>query len=60
MDGYELAAQIKKKGERSPIVFLTGNAKRENVVKAVEAGAADFIVKPVNKKEVLAKIERYI
>ena len=60
MDGYELAAQIKKKGERAPIIFLTGNAKRENVVRAVEEGAADFIVKPINKKEVLAKIERYI
>jgi len=60
MNGYDLAAQIKKKGEKAPIVFLTGNAKRENVVRAVEAGAADFIVKPVNKKEVLAKIERYI
>jgi len=60
MDGYELAAKIREKGEKSPIVFLTGNAKRENVVKAVEAGAADFIVKPVNKEGVLAKIERYI
>jgi CheY-like chemotaxis protein len=60
MDGYELAAKTREKGERAPIVFLTGNAKRENVVRAVEAGAADFIVKPVNKEEVLAKIERYI
>lgn len=60
MNGYELAAQIKRRGEKSTIVFLTGNAKRENVVKAVEAGAADFIVKPVNKGEVLAKIEKYI
>jgi len=60
MDGYELAAKIREKGEKAPIVFLTGNAKRENVVKAVGAGAADFIVKPINKEGVLAKIERYI
>jgi CheY-like chemotaxis protein len=60
MNGYELAAKIREKRERAPIVFLTGNAKKENVVKAVEAGAADFIVKPVNKASVLAKIERYI
>jgi CheY-like chemotaxis protein/HPt (histidine-containing phosphotransfer) domain-containing protein len=60
MDGYELAVKIREKGEKAPIIFLTGNAKRENVVKAVEAGAADFIVKPVNKEGVLAKIERYI
>jgi CheY-like chemotaxis protein len=60
IDGYELAAKIRKSGEKAPIVFLTGNAKKENVVKAVEAGAADFIVKPVNKEGVLAKIERYL
>jgi CheY-like chemotaxis protein/HPt (histidine-containing phosphotransfer) domain-containing protein len=60
MDGYELSAKIREKGEKAPIIFLTGNAKRENVVKAVEAGAVDFIVKPVNKEGVLSKIERYI
>jgi CheY-like chemotaxis protein/HPt (histidine-containing phosphotransfer) domain-containing protein len=60
MDGYELAAKIRASGEKAHIIFLTGNAKKENVVKAVEAGAADFIVKPVNKEGVLAKIESYI
>jgi CheY-like chemotaxis protein len=60
MNGYELAAKIRRGGKMAPIVFLTGNAKKENVVKAVEAGAADFIVKPVNKEGVLAKIGSYI
>ncbi|MDR2730944.1 MAG: response regulator [Treponema sp.] len=60
MNGYELVANIRKSGEKARIIFLTGNAKRENVVRAVEAGAADFIVKPVNKEGVLAKINRYI
>jgi CheY-like chemotaxis protein len=60
MNGFELAAKIVKSGEKAPVVFLTGNAKRENVVKAVDVGAADFIVKPVSKEGVLAKINRYI
>jgi CheY-like chemotaxis protein len=60
MNGYELAEKIKKSGEKAPLVFLTCNAKKENVVKAVEAGAADFIVKPISKEGVLAKINRYI
>jgi CheY-like chemotaxis protein len=60
MNGYELAARIRKNGEKAKIVFLTGNAKKENVMKAVEAGAADFIVKPVSKEGVLAKITMYI
>jgi DNA-binding response OmpR family regulator len=60
MNGYELAAKIRESGQKAPIVFLTGNAKKENVVKAVKAGAVDFIVKPINKKEVVAKIRGYI
>ncbi|MDR0456647.1 MAG: response regulator [Treponema sp.] len=60
MNGYELAENLRKNGQKAPIIFLTGNSRKENVVKAVEAGAADFIVKPVNKKEVLDKIGRHI
>ena len=60
MNGYELAAKIRGRGEKARIIFLTGNAKKDNVVKAVEVGASDFIVKPVNKEGVLAKINRYI
>ena len=60
MNGYELAAKIRERGQKAPLVFLTGNSKRENVAKAIEAGAVDFIVKPINKKEVLAKIGKHI
>jgi CheY-like chemotaxis protein len=60
MDGYELAAAIRKSGQKAPIVFLTGNARKENVAKALAAGAADFIVKPINKDVILDKIGRYI
>jgi len=60
MNGYELAAKIRESGQKAPIVFLTGNSKREYVVQAIEVGAADFIVKPINKKDILSKISKYI
>ena len=60
MNGYELAAKIRESGQKAPIVFLTGNSRSEYVVKAIEAGAADFIVKPINKKDILSKISKYI
>jgi CheY-like chemotaxis protein len=60
MDGYKLAAAIRNNGHKAPIIFLTGNAKKEAVTKALAAGAADFIVKPINKKVFLEKIARYI
>jgi CheY-like chemotaxis protein len=60
MNGYELAAKLRESGQKAPIIFLTGNAKKENVTKALAAGAADFIVKPINKEIFLAKISRYM
>jgi CheY-like chemotaxis protein len=60
LDGYELAKKIREGGQTAPIIFLTANATNDSFVKAVNAGAVDFIVKPPNKKYVLARIARYI
>ena len=60
MDGYELSRKIRAYGKKAPIIFLTGNAKREYVLKAIEAGASDFIIKPINQKHVLERIAKFI
>jgi CheY-like chemotaxis protein/HPt (histidine-containing phosphotransfer) domain-containing protein len=60
MDGFELAARIREKGHKEPIIFLTGNAKKQHLAKAMEAGATDFIIKPINKQLLLTKIRKYI
>jgi len=60
MDGYELAAKIKETGQDAPIIFLTGNAKKEYLAKAVKVGAADFIIKPINKEVLISKIHKYL
>jgi CheY-like chemotaxis protein/HPt (histidine-containing phosphotransfer) domain-containing protein len=60
MDGYELAARIKESGQNAPIIFLTGNAKKEYLAKAIKAGAVDFIIKPINKDVLLGKIRKYL
>jgi CheY-like chemotaxis protein len=60
MDGYELAQNIRSYGMKAPIIFLTGNATKEYVERAIKAGAADFIVKPINNEFVQKKISKYI
>ncbi|MCL2103413.1 MAG: response regulator, partial [Syntrophorhabdaceae bacterium] len=60
MDGYELARRIRESGHAAPIIFLTGNARKDSVARALQAGAADFIVKPVAKAELLERIGKYI
>jgi len=60
MNGYELAQKIIESGQNAPIIFLTGNAKQSSVVKAIEAGASDFILKPIEKNQLLERISKYI
>jgi CheY-like chemotaxis protein len=60
MDGYELAERIKGTGQKAPIIFLTGNAKKEYLSKAVNVGAVDFIIKPINKDVLISKIHKYL
>lgn len=50
MDGYEACSAIRKQpyGEQIPIVMVTGKEDIESVAKAYEAGATDFIAKPLN------------
>ncbi|MCL2055635.1 MAG: response regulator [Oscillospiraceae bacterium] len=60
MDGYELARKIRESGQKAPIIFLTGNAAINYVMKAIEVGAADFIVKPLKKDQLFEKISKYV
>jgi two-component system sensor histidine kinase/response regulator len=60
MNGYELAQKIRESGHNAPIIFLTGSSTRESVEKALKAGAADFILKPINKAQILERITKFI
>jgi len=60
MNGYELAEKIRGNGYAAPIIFLTGNSAKEYVIKAIKAGASDFIVKPVYKENLTEKINKHL
>jgi CheY-like chemotaxis protein len=60
MNGYELALEIMTLGKKAPIIFLTGNSDKESVAKAMMVGAVDFIIKPINKEQVLSRIAKVL
>jgi len=60
MNGFELAAKIREKGYKEPIIFLTGNARKEYFAMAMKSGATDFIIKPINRDVLISKIRKYI
>ena len=60
LSGPELQDQLIKKGSTLPIIFLTGHGDIPTSVKAIKAGADDFLTKPVTREQLLASIERAI
>ena len=60
MNGLELAKTIRDGGNNTPIVFITGNAEKNIVMKALKAGGSDFIFKPINPQNVIGRISKFI
>jgi DNA-binding response OmpR family regulator len=57
MDGREIAKKIREMGYINlPIIMLTALGTTENIVKGLDAGADDYLVKPFKFKELLARI----
>ena len=55
MDGIEVCTQIRAESG-TPIIMLTAKTDATDVVAGLEAGADDYIVKPFNPKELIARI----
>jgi CheY-like chemotaxis protein len=60
MNGYELAVKIRESGHKAPIIFLTGNVTKGYLMKAIQAGASDFIGKPIDKKYLTGKVYKHL
>mgnify|MGYP001822947127 FL=1 len=56
MSGIELQSELPKRGFELPIIFSTGYGDVQTSVKAIKAGAIDFIEKPVSNDDLLASI----
>lgn len=57
MGGLELQQMMAERGMDIPIVFVTGQASVANSVKALKAGAVDFLEKPVNHETLVETIK---
>ena len=57
MDGFALAKSIKEKDPEMPIIFLTAKSFKEDVLEGFKTGADDYLTKPFNSEELLARIK---
>ncbi|WNG41933.1 response regulator transcription factor [Archangium violaceum] len=58
LNGLELQAQLRQVGWMQPIIFISGHGDVPAVVKAMKAGAVDFLSKPFSTAELQAAVER--
>lgn len=56
--GLDLQAALKRQGIMLPVIFLTGHADVSSSVRAMKAGAVDFLTKPVKRDILLDALRR--
>ena len=59
-DGFTLGYEIKQLNEKMPVIFLTSRALKIDKLKGFRLGADDYILKPVDEEELVARIEAVI
>lgn len=62
MNGFEVCSRLKQgiNTRHIPVIFMTGLTESEHVVAGFNAGGIDYVTKPLNSKEVLARVEAHI
>ncbi|HKK79916.1 MAG TPA: response regulator transcription factor [Phaeodactylibacter sp.] len=56
-DGFELARRIRRRSPEQPLIFLTARSLKADRLRGFGLGADDYLVKPVDEEELVARIE---
>ena len=57
LDGFQVLKKLRAAGKRTPVLFLSARGDTEDIVRGLDTGADDYIVKPFVFKELLARIK---
>jgi len=62
MDGFETCRRLKRDAglNNVPVIFMTGLAETEHIVRGLEAGGVDYVTKPIVIEEMLARIRVHL
>ncbi len=62
MNGFEACRRIRQEGESRnvPIIMVTTKAQEHNVETGYQSGCSDYITKPINGTELLAKVRTWL
>lgn len=59
-DGCELCLRLRHNGLRMPVIMLTGSTSEDDVVRGLDAGANDYVMKPFRLAELTARLRAQI
>ncbi|KAE9675040.1 response regulator, partial [Enterobacteriaceae bacterium TzEc077] len=62
MDGFESCIQLKASPitQFIPVIFMTGLSETEHIVRGFQVGGVDYVTKPLNIEEVLARVKTHL
>jgi DNA-binding response OmpR family regulator len=59
-NGFQIAAELRREGRKTPILMLTSRDAVEDVVRGLDAGADDYLAKPFRFEELLARVRALV
>ena len=58
--GFEILQELRRNGRPTPVLLYSGRADTETIVRGLDAGADDYVVKPVSNEELRARVRTLV
>src|SRR3954463_14572130 len=58
--GFEILQELRRNGRRTPVLLYSGRSDTESIVRGLDAGADDYVVKPVSNEELRARVRTLV
>jgi two-component system, OmpR family, response regulator len=58
--GLTVVQELRREGRDTPVLVLTGDASESTIVRALDAGADDYVTKPVRNRELAARVRALV
>jgi DNA-binding response OmpR family regulator len=60
LNGYEICSAVRREKKEVPILMLTAKGQEEDVVRGLESGADDYVIKPFSVRELMARVKNFL
>ena len=60
LDGIGFLQRLRDSGSKMPVIFMTSLGNDVDRLKGFEAGGDDYVIKPLNHRELLARMKRFV